>query len=222
MKNNQNGFIIPLIIAIVILISGGFYLYSKNKISNENNTVGDQNIENGNTEPVVSEKTNVKENNSSDSNTSNNKYTNTKYGFEFKYPSNWSVKDQGTFITLSNYSDEYLANYHNKNGEFSNPSDAQMVFISIEKIDSKVALNEYLNDKRWAGHASKDVTISNNVSGIQAVFDSGEGLNHPVTKYFFKNGNIVINISNSTSLNYQKELIVENQVINSLIFLNSN
>ncbi len=65
MKNLQRGFIVPLLIVIAVLvIGGGIYFYSKNKAKDI--TIDTQNWK---------------------------IYTNTKYGFSFKYPETWFIRE---------------------------------------------------------------------------------------------------------------------------------
>jgi hypothetical protein len=75
--NNQKGFIVPLLIAIiaVLLIGGGVYIYSNEKV--EAPIVVDTNV------PTQATSTQATSTQTSDWKT----YTNTQYGFSFSYPS---------------------------------------------------------------------------------------------------------------------------------------
>jgi len=83
-KNLQRGFVIPLVIAIIsVLVIGGGVYYSKNK-STADQAITDKNQTNSTHNNELSDWKTHKDN---------------QYGFEFKYPSNWSLEkiDQGGF-----------------------------------------------------------------------------------------------------------------------------
>lgn len=112
MKNTQKGFIVPLLIAIITVsaISGGIYYYSQNKPEvpqTVNNTqpiqkttpapaVGTQTNSGANVQPNKVVATNPK---ISDQTTGWKTYANTTYGFEIKYPSNFSFTDNSSFLS---------------------------------------------------------------------------------------------------------------------------
>lgn len=95
MKNLQKGFIVPIILVIIALlaIGGGVYFYKNKKI--ETPAVVNTETQQTNTQtPPVNTQTN---NSPSQNNTSNWKtYTSTQYGFDFKYPSEFSYTERTT------------------------------------------------------------------------------------------------------------------------------
>jgi hypothetical protein len=102
MKNNQKGFVLPLILAIiaVLAIGGGVYYYQKAKTSVPTNTeVTTNNQDQTTNSATTSESKASSQSNTSASDTINTTnwktYTNAKYGFSFKYPSSY-----GTVTTL--------------------------------------------------------------------------------------------------------------------------
>ena len=115
MKNLQKGFIVPLLIGIIIivvlLISGGAYIYqikktvqsesqnTQTQISNHTMTISDINISTKADIKSASPKTVVV--NQELSVTGMEKYTDSVFGYSFWYPSSWVV-NENTNVNLGN------------------------------------------------------------------------------------------------------------------------
>ena len=97
MKNNNKGFILPLLLGIIALlvVGVGVYVYKNKKVEvpivPETGAQQSDQVQQTNTQtPAVNTHTN---NSNSQSDTSNWKtYKNIKYNFEFKYPSDWDLE----------------------------------------------------------------------------------------------------------------------------------
>src|SRR3990167_8783511 len=97
MKNNNKGFILPLLLGIIALlvVGVGVYVYKNKKVEvpivPETGAQQSDQVQQTNTQtPAVNTQTN---NSNSQSDTSNWKtYKNIKYNFEFKYPSDWDLE----------------------------------------------------------------------------------------------------------------------------------
>lgn len=119
MKNSQKGFIVPLLLLIITILVVGVavYVYKKERVKTPASDAGIQKA------VTLSLKT----------------YTNEKYGFEFKYPENFSIKVPPQSSDFPSVVDVFY-----KEAETSALGAAQLMRVLVDDTSKPVSFQEYL------------------------------------------------------------------------------
>jgi len=123
MKNLNKGFAMPLIIAIIaVLIGGGVYFYSKKAQA-----------------PGQEQNKNAAGNTTADPTAGWKTYTNEKYGFEFKYPQNFTINSEGETVASVIPHQAWLTLQRDNSGDAieMNLTENTTVDVNATQIDGK-------------------------------------------------------------------------------------
>lgn len=158
MKNNQKGFIVPILLAIMaaLVIGGGAYVYKKKKV--EDQAAIDTKIQEVN---QAKQQIDTKTYPIAQTDVSNWKtYTNSEYNFEFKYPSNLSMdENKGSSNFEKRYTAVYVDTQENINFiKFGEGTEGPETFLVIDAHEPKA---------KPAGGCGDYSTLNHIIAGIR-------------------------------------------------------
>lgn len=219
MKNQNKGFVVPVLLGIIALlvIGGGVYMYN-NKKAETPLAPTDTSVQTTNQiqqNAVVNTPNPSTSSNDGISTAGWKTYANATYNYIIKYPSTWYINTQysdqnftprgpapsiymGGDTSITNYSDSYMENYRAKNGDLAQPSDYFEITLHFTQIDPSISLTDYLKNPAFM---QANTTENINLNGTAGVKDTylnitGIGGNTKPNKVgiFLKNNNEIIDL----------------------------
>ncbi|MCX6752632.1 MAG: hypothetical protein NTZ87_04025 [Candidatus Nomurabacteria bacterium] len=210
MKNSQKGFIVPLLIAIiaVLVIGGGVYIYNNKKVgepvlpedTTTQTTTQNQQQTNTRTLPVTLDL--------SSSSTSNWKtYTNNEYGFEFKYPTDWTYVQPSKFVTSIRFFKSSKIEEYKKfidgggDGAYGDSSAADNVGTTILGVYAKGNGSTSLDSYLGGGYEYEQGNFSETKIGDKFIVKIGQKDHMYIGHYLFLNSNHANGVTFSVDYN---------------------
>lgn len=217
MKDNQKGFIVPILLAIIALLvlGSGAYIYQNKKVKTPAPV---DNIETQHSNRIQ-QQTNVQNSpvNTQTNNSNWKTYKNDKYRFEFSYPKDWIINSRSSSISLNSLENQKVleqANEETKVGKRLEGAPDNMVIIIDDKSLSNQTLEQYVQEKKNAGFRNPKKIF---ISGLPAYKGFLDGLYTGDSILFEHNGDLFNIWTTNESAGMSKELA--DQILSTFKFI---